>query len=334
MVYIYKKKVNRKEYYYLRASETKGKKTIVKDVAYLGNDIENVKEKLENLSQYKEQIRKSYRKLNLFIESNYYLKKAEKQKLRKDKFLGENLNEIESCKLHYKNIFNKIDAKTKEEIFKNFIIEFSFNSASIEGNTISLKEARNLLQEGITPKDKTLREIYDLQNTEKVFFQIRNKLETKKLDHKLIIEIHDNLLENIDQRKGYRTNEVRVVKSNFKASPVPYVKTDMDMLLRWYNQTRNKLHPFVLASVFHHKFEKIHPFMDGNGRTGRMILNLLLLKNNYPPMIIYKKYRKEYLDSMRKADNSNPEGAEKKDYSKLIQFNAEQIKESYWSIFL
>jgi Fic family protein len=205
---------------------------------------------------------------------------------------------------------------------------------SIEGNTINLNEARNLLQEGITPKDKTLREIYDLQNSERVFFKVLDELKNKEITHDLIIEIHDKLLENIDLRKGYRTADIRVARSNFEATPAPYVKTDMDILLRWYGRNKNKLHAFVLASIFHHKFEKIHPFMDGNGRTGRMLLNFILLKNNYPPMIIYKKYREEYLDFMRKADESSPESSEKKDYSDLVQFNAKQMSESYWNIFL
>ena len=74
--------------------------------------------------------------------------------------------------------------------------------------------------------------------------------------------------------------------------------------------------------------------MDGNGRTGRMLLNLILLKNNYPPIIIYKKYRTDYLNSMRKADESSPEKYEKRDYYDLIQFNAKQMVESYWNIFL
>ena len=117
--------------------------------------------------------------------------------------------------------------------------------------------------------------------------------------------VHDKLLENIDERKGYRTTDIRVIRSNFDASPSKYVKTDMDLLLKWYHNNKDKLCPLVLALVFHHKFEKIHPFMDGNGRTGRMIMNFILLKNKFPPMIIHKKTRKEYLESMREADMSN-----------------------------
>src|SRR3989338_3586847 len=95
-------------------------------------------------------------------------------KFKHDEFLGDKTKEVEACKLHYTTAFNKCDEITKKEILKNFVVEFAFNTASIEGNTITLKQARNLLEEGLTPKNKTLREIYDLQNTEKVFFSLLN----------------------------------------------------------------------------------------------------------------------------------------------------------------
>jgi len=333
MVYIYKKPIGNKSYYYLRASEKKGKKLVTKDIAYLGSIVEEVKANLDKLSKYKEKIRKSYRIINTFLESNHFLEKAKKLKLKKELFLKEKTDEVEACKLHYNEVFNKLDELTKKEILKNYVIEFAYNTASIEGNTINLKEARNLLNEGITPKDKTLREIYDLQNTEKVFFELlKNKLKDE-FNHDLIIEIHDKLLENIDERKGYRTTNIRVVKSNFDASPGKYVKTDMDLLLKWFNEYRDKIHPVVLAIVFHHKFEKIHPFMDGNGRTGRIIMNYILLSNKLPPTITHKKTRKEYLEAMRSADESDLWKVNDK-YNDLISYGIEEFIWTYWNIFL
>ena len=332
MVYIYKKIIGKKPYYYLRASEKKGSRLITKDIAYLGNSIEDAKKALDKLPQYKEKIRKAYKTLNKFFESNHYLEKADALKLKKDDFLAEKQAEIEACKLHYNSVFQKSDELTKKEILKNFVIEFAFNTTSIEGNTITLQEARNLLEEGMTPKNKTLREIHDLQNTEKVFF---NLLETNEaLSHELIIKIHSGLMENIDARKGYRTTDVRVIKSNFKATPAPYVKTDMNLLLKWYNQNKSNFHPLVLAVIFHHKFEKIHPFMDGNGRTGRMIMNYILIQNCYPPIVIHKKTRAEFLEALREADKSDLTKALKEDYFSLAQFVVNEMIDSYWSIFL
>ena len=333
MVYVYKKIVGGKPYYYLRASEKKGKKLVTKDIAYLGSSIDEVKNNLDGLEKYKDKIRKSYKVINSFLESNLFLEKANKLKLKKDKFLGDKTEDIEACKIHYNANFERLDKLTRKETFQNYIIEFAYNTASIEGNTINLEEARNLLNEGITPKEKTLREIYDLQNTEKVFFSLFD-IGDVKLAHELIIEIHDKLLENIDARKGYRTQDIRVVKSNFDATPGKYVKTDMELLLKWYDNNLGKLHPLVLAVVFHHKFEKIHPFMDGNGRTGRMLVNYILMNNHLPPTIIHKKTRKEYLNAMREADESSLWKLEEDKYKILINYGIDEFIETYWSTFL
>ncbi len=331
MVYIYKKPIGNRNYYYLRVSEKKGKKLVTKDIAYLGSTIEEVNHNLEKLSDYKDKIRKSYKTIHFFLESNLFLEKIKKLKLKKDIFLKEKTDEIESCKLHYNDVFKKRNELTKKEILKNYVIEFAYNTASIEGNTINIQEARNLLHEGITPKNKTLREIYDFQNTEKVFFEIFDL--KNEINHELIILLHKKLLENIDNRTGYRTSDIRVIRSNFDASPGKFVKTDMNLLLEWYDKNKNTLHPLVLAILFHHKFERIHPFMDGNGRVGRMIMNFILIKNNFPPMIIHKRTKREYLDVMRTADESDLWKINEK-YEELIKYSAQEFIETYWNIFL
>src|SRR3989338_5400384 len=333
MVYIYKKPIGNKVYYYLRASERKNGKILAKDIAYLGSTIEEVKSNLDKLTKFKNQVRKSYKKIHSFLESNYFLEKAQRLKLKQDHFLKDKTDEIEACRLHYREVFSKLNALTKKETFKTYVIEFAYNTASIEGNTINLEEAKDLLNEGITPKGKTLREIYDLQNTEKVFFELLDA-HTGELTHEFVRDIHDKLLENIDERKGYRTTNVRVIRSNFEASPGTYVKTDMDLLLKWYAEHKNKLHPLILAIIFHHKFEKIHPFMDGNGRAGRMVMNCLLLKNNFPPTIIHKKTREGYLEAMREADSSDIWKLDEKKYAHLIAYGIDEFLDTYWSIFL
>ena len=304
---------------------------LVKDIAYLGSSIEEAKKALENLPHHAEKIRKAYKTIHQFIESNRYLEKVRSLKLKSDRFLNEKGHEIEACRLHYVTVFSTHDETTKYEILKNFIIEFAFNTASIEGNTIRLAEARNLLQEGITPKNKSVREIYDLQNTERVIFKL---LESKEeLSHEQIIEVHKGLMQDIDARIGYRTRDVRVIRSNFEATPAPYVKTDMDILLKWYRENKSKLHPFVLASIFHHKFEKIHPFFDGNGRTGRMILNYILMLNNYPLIIVHTKRRAKYLHALKAADKTGLREISK-DYGLLTDFLADELTDGYWGIFL
>jgi Fic family protein len=334
VVYIYRKRIGDKDYYYLRAYVSKNGKSITKDILYLGDDLNSIRDKIKDIPhKYSEQIRKTYKTINKFIEFNLYLEKVRALKLKKDVFLDKNSQEtIEACRVHWISAFDKQDELTKEEILKNFIVEFAFNTTSIEGNTISLDQAQKLLVDNLTPKNKSLREIYDLQNTEKVFMKLFANIK-KEITHDLICEIHDSLLEDIDARKGYRTQDVRVFKAHFKSTLWPFVKTDMEILLKWLKENQGKLHPFVLAVMFHHKIEKIHPFMDGNGRTGRIVMNYILLQNDYPPIIITKKNRTKYLDNLHKADECSLNKMNEL-YSDLINFSSTEYSGNYWNIFL
>ncbi|MBT4351453.1 hypothetical protein HOD20_02900, partial [archaeon] len=325
MVYIYKKIISGKPYYYLRMSKKINNKSVTKDIAYLGNDPQKIEKKLESIEKiYKKEIRKAYRNIKKFITSEYILNKIKEQKIKSNVYLEKNLlEEIESVKYHFNNYFLKENELTIREIYNNYLIEFAYNTTSIEGNTINLQEAVKLLNENITPKNKTLREIYDLQNTKKVFFNLLEK--KKNINHKSIIEIHDNLLENIDNRTGYRFHDVRVFRSKFNTTPGKYVKSDMDILLNWYKKIKKELHPFVLASIFHQKFEKVHPFSDGNGRTGRMLVNIILMNHNYPPIIVRKKKRVDYLSSLSEGDNISLTKMDNKSFYKIIHFLGDEL---------
>jgi len=331
MVYIYRKTRGNRVYYYLRISKKKGLKKIEKDLAYLGNSIEEARKKFPDIAKEKQEIRKSYRKINLLLENEYYNNKVKKLKLKNDDYLEEHLVEIEACKLHYSKNFQKLDKVSQKEIFENFSIEFAYNTTSLEGNTITLNEAKKFFEEGKTPANRELREIYDLKNTREVLFWLIK--EKKQITHKLIVEIHKRLLKDVDERIGYRTRDIKVFKSHFDASPGIYVKTDMELLLKWYTKNKSKLHPFVLACMFHHKFEKIHPFYDGNGRSGRMLMNYILMNSNYPPSVIYKKTRTDYLNALGSADKINLTEIDKK-YRKLVQYIADESIISYWNLFL
>ncbi|MFH1406165.1 MAG: Fic family protein [Nanoarchaeota archaeon] len=256
--------------------------------------------------------------------------------LKKSTFFSkEQLEEIEAVHLHFKEKFLKLDDLTRKEFFEVFLIKFAVSSTSIEGNTITLEQAGKLLIENITPKNKTLREIYDLKNTQQVFFKLLDEMPDISL--KMIEDVHDGLLVNIDLRTGYRTDDLRILGQPFKPTPGKYVKSDMKMLLEWYEKNKNKMHPLALAILFHHKFESIHPFYDGNGLTGRIIMNHLLIQLCCPPLIVPIVLRREYLDVISEAD-----GALKKDllstdmnhYQDLFSFMVNQYVLTYWNNFL
>ncbi len=336
MVYIHIKKVGNKKYYTLRVSaRDKAGKIITKDIQNLGSDISKIN--IDTLEKkYRKEIRASYKTIRQFLDSNYYVEKIKKQKLRKHEFFEANLlEEIEAIKLHFKEKFLKLDKATRNDIYKLFLIKFAVSSTSIEGNTITLKQAAKLLTENIMPKGKTAREVYDLQNTQTVFFELLEAMPEITLS--LIEQTHDKLIDKIDVRKGYRDHDIHILGQLFKPSPARYVKADMKLLLDWYNKNEKIMHPLALALFFHHKFESIHPFSDGNGRTGRILMNLILLKHKYPPLIVPMTKREVYLQAMNEADKAIEKsllGTDIIKHQELFSFMINEYKKTYWNTFL
>jgi len=334
MAYIHVKNIRGKKYYTLRMSVRKDNKVITKDLCNLGDDITKIDlDKLEK--KYKGKIRKSYKTLNNFLEKNIYLEKIKSKKFKKDSFLSSKQQlKVEAILLHYKTKYLKLNKLTRDEVFENFILSFAVNSTSIEGNTINLKQAHDLFTSEKIPKDKTLREVYDLKNTKKMILFLKEK--RPKINEKLIIKVHDMLLDNIDERKGFRNHEIRIFGQPFKPSPARYVKADVVILVKWYNENKKKLNPLVLATLFHHKFESIHPFSDGNGRTGRVLMNHILDLSGYPLSIITKRFRDDYISAMNEADKAIKRGLidSGKEYQNLVDFAVMELEASYWDIFL
>jgi Fic family protein len=335
VAFIHTKRIGDTTYYTLRISYRKGGRVITKDIENLGTDLAKVR--LEDLEQrHKKEIRKSYHSLKKFLDKNYYTQQVIVKKPKRDVFLlPEQQHIVEAAKLHYHKRFLAFDKHTQAEVFENFLIKFAVNSTSIEGNTITLEEAARLLKEDIVPKGKTLREVFDLKNTKTVFFWL--KQERPALSLELIEQIHDQLLENIDTRKGYRAEDLRILGQPFTPSPGRYVKDDVKLLLDWHAKQRSSLHPLVLATLFHHKFENIHPFSDGNGRTGRMLMNHVLMEEGYPPIIIARRNRREYLDVMSGADAATKkqlDATDSKHYRELLTFIVQEFEETYWDTFL
>lgn len=326
MVYIYAKKIGSNKYYYLRLDKRINGKKIVVDVAYLGQDLSKINlDKLIDNSKYNKEIKKSYDNLNKTINTDYYIKKAESIKYKKSKYLTkEQQIRLNAIKIHFNFKFKKLNDLTKEDFFENFIVSYTYNTTSIEGNTIALSDVKKILiEEKVELKNNTLREIYDLRNTKKTFLTILNK--KPKLNLKTIVDIHKSLMLDMDNRVGFRNFDVRVIKSQFNSTPYFRIEKELTELFNWFNKEREDI--FIKSVIFHHKFEKIHPFADGNGRCGRMLLNLMLLNQNYPPIIVTKKNRSKYIDALSIADK-------KENYIPLISFLLEEYEKGYWDHFI
>ena len=183
-----------------------------------------------------------------------------------------------------------------ESFDKSFEIEYTHNSTAIEGNTLSLIQTKAVLEDGISIGGKPLREIYEVVNHQKAFGFIKRCIaDGKPLDEKIIKDIHALLMENILTGGIYRTVEVRISGARHKppASSEMYQQIKNFYADMPYRAERNAME---LAAWTHAEFVKIHPYVDGNGRTSRMIMNYQLMANGFLPVSIAKENRLEYFE--------------------------------------
>lgn len=190
---------------------------------------------------------------------------------------------------------------------KSFNVMYTHESTAIEGNTLSLLEVKTILEDKIVPREKELREIYEVVNHEKAFNYIEDCISKKQLfSEKISKNIHAILMENIlpkDMCGIYRRpdNIIKVSGSRYKFP----AGNDMYYQIKdfWKSLTEKKFeNPIQLAAYTHCEFVRIHPFGDGNGRTARLLMNYQLMLNNFLPIYIDKSKRYDYYYALEEYD--------------------------------
>ena len=195
-----------------------------------------------------------------------------------------------------------------QKIKEQLSIEWTYNSNAIEGNTLNLRETQMVLQEGITVKGKSLREHFEAKNHEKainyLFSIVNEEYELRSID---ILSLHSLVLNMIEEDYAgrLRNGGVRITGANFVPPNAHKVSDLLDELIDFVNTNPMQLNDIELATIFHHKLVWIHPFFDGNGRTVRLVMNLLLMRKGFPPAIILKNDRKKYYEALNQANNGN-----------------------------
>lgn len=200
-----------------------------------------------------------------------------------------------------------------QSIKESLTLEWTYNSNGIEGNTLTLRETKVILEEGMTIKGKSLREHFEALNHQDAIEYVESLVKPAYvLSTRDILDVHSLVLQRIEKEFAgrFRTAGVRIGGANFIPPNALKVSELMDDLIHWYNEESPHLNPLIKASIFHHRFVWIHPFFDGNGRTVRLIFNLLLMKEGYPPAIILKNDRKKYYEALNKANDG--------DYTRII----------------
>jgi len=238
-------------------------------------------------------------------------------------FTEEQLKKLETIKIEYKKILKKFTKKQIKDILDRFTINFTYESNALEGNSLTLKDVTFILSENIVPKDKDLREVYETRNTREAHeLLFNNKI---KITEKDMIKVHSILVKDTGVQIGFKKIPNYLLMRNLKTTPPEKVEFEINELIKWYNQHKNDFHPLRLATEFHARFERIHPFEDGNGRTGRVLLNAILLEKNYPPLIIRKTSRVAYFSSLEAFDKGHKD--------KLERFLLEKLKNTFKNFF-
>ncbi|MHA2335547.1 MAG: Fic family protein, partial [Candidatus Hodarchaeales archaeon] len=309
MVYISKKKIKGKYYLYavksLRLPNGK-----IKKISKLINRA--IDAKTPEVSAYFDQ-----KELELFV--NYANETYESLKIHDPN----SLKKIEHMRIEYKKILGSLSAAQKKDLFDRFTVNFTYESNAIEGNSLTLKDVAIVIHEKAAIKGKSLREIYETRNCRKVMELILKK--KFKVTEKDIFTMHSLLVKDMEIPKGYKTVPNFIYGRDVMTTPPEKVQEEMKRLLKWYNANKSKIHPLQMAAQFHSRFENIHPFEDGNGRVERFLINVMLVNEDYPPLIIRKTQRISYFNALEKSDKGRE--------TRIESFFYERMKETHEKFF-
>ena len=238
------------------------------------------------------------------------------------------LNKIEILKSEIEKL-RPVDAEKEQRIMQKFRLDWNYHSNAIEGNSLNYGETYTFLMHGITAKGKPLKDYLDIKGHNAAINFLTDLVKNiEELTEKDIRAIHEIILcepYEVDAitPDGIPTKK-RISLGRYKTSP-NHVKTStgeihhyaspeetpikMQELMTWYREAKinTEIHPLVLAGIFHHKFVEIHPFDDGNGRMARLLMNLILMQNHFPPAIIKSEDRNDYYLALSMADTGDME---------------------------
>ena len=263
-MHIIKRKKGNKEYFYLQHSFRKDGKVITKEI-YLGKTIPKDIDKIRQK-----------------------LEQENKKELHK---------KLKNIKINFQKEWNKVPKSVKEKELQEIAIAFTYNTNAIEGSTITLSETRQIIKDNIA-SNKDLRDIKETEAHYKVFLEMLDKKE--EITNDLLLNWHKEIFGETKSDIAGKYREYLVRVGNYIAPDWQDVKRLMGNLIGFIKKF--KLNSVELAARAHYKFESVHPFGDGNGRIGRLLMNYILWHNKYPMLIIEYKKRQAYYKTFPKGE--------------------------------
>lgn len=226
-------------------------------------------------------------------------------------------------KLALLNSFRPLPTSAVQKLKEQFEIEMTYNSNAIEGNSLTLKETYLVINEGLTIKGKPLKDHLEAKNHQEALEYLHDLIEKDKkntFSENLIRSLNQIVQQNIDKEWAgrYRNSGVIIGGADHKPPEALEIPKLMRNLVDWVGDNKKKMHPIELASMLHHKLVYIHPFFDGNGRTSRLVMNIILMQSGFPLVIVLKNDRKRYYQTLSSAD--------KGEYADFVNFIARAVE--------
>ena len=251
------------------------------------------------------------------------------------------LQEVDALKKQIDDV-RPLSPEIEGRVMQKLRLDWNYNSNAIEGNKLSYGETTALLMHGVTAKGKPLKDHLDIQGHNQAIEYLESlirdgrgftEMDIRALHEVILVKPYDVEAETSDgvtthkqiQLGKYKSmpNHVKTITGeiHYYSSPEE-TPAKMNDLMDWYNATieDKDVHPIVIAALFHHKFVSIHPFDDGNGRIARILMNLILMQNSYPPVVVKKEDRQNYYALLSQADSG--------DGWPFIEYIADRLTES------
>ncbi len=198
--------------------------------------------------------------------------------------------------------YRPLSSDIVQRLHGDFRVLLTYNSNAIEGNTLTLAETQMVLEYGVTVEGHPLREYLETTNHAEAF-DFLDTLVSTQISLETVLRIHDLVMDKIMKEAGQlRTVQVYIRGSQHTPPPVRDVPLYMMQWVSWLNSDDAlRYEPITRVAIAHHGFEALHPFTDGNGRVGRLLMNLQLIQDGYPPALILREWRTRYITALQSA---------------------------------
>jgi len=274
------KKIAGKEYLYARESIYVNKGVTFAKEQSLGRINSSVGSSIKETA-FKNLIKKE----EIFARTKYWTDKVKTKKSCTTKVI----EQIETLRGDLYRKSRELGPLTQNALKTAFIIDFIYNSNKIEGSRVPRDEVEKIVQA------PTLKKNAEVENSIKAIQESSKTMAT--LSVKKIIKLHKVLLAHEPAKHNLRKEPV--VVGNEKTTPFKEIEKELKALILWYKENAHKVYPPDLAFAFYYRFERIHPFIDGNGRTGRLLMNAILKEHKYHPIILWNQQRKAHLNAFK-----------------------------------